>query len=695
MNRYEESLASLAASHRLAGNDSSLLAQVEIVRASVLGRYSLGSREETEAAQAALRHARAAQDTFHEASALGNLGFLLLLKGRYEEAIYWFSQVIPLARQHDSRSLLALTLDNLGWSWFRLGEVDRAQSYFNESNALFARMGKKQNLHVNYGNQGSAWLMRGEYRKAIGLFEQAQRIAHELGDQPAEADWLTNLAAAHLELGDLRQAGEHLDRAQQLKFENSERQTPAWLALYRGRLAEKRGDEGRARAEYEQVIRLVSGEPTVLFEARSRLAKLAAATGDLPGAERQYRALVEDVERRRAVLSTTEARISWLSSLIRFYKDYVQFLWAQGRPAEALAVAESSRARVLAERTGGSARSRHLPVEQLPEHSRRLGCTLAAYWLGDRESYLWVYPPSGQPAYHRLPARQALAADVAAVRRQIETLRDPTLYPALSRISQSLLPAGTVPAEGCLLVAPDEELYGLNFETLIDGQRFLVEKAEVRVTPALTLVDGAAQGGKGLLLFGDPVTPPQSHLPALRQAGAELQSIARLFPGSTLISGPQATPEAFLQAPLRDFDLIHISAHATANRQSPLDSAVVLTQVEGRYQLTAREVANLDLRARLVSLSACHSAGIRSYSGEGTVGLAWGFLHAGARNVIAGLWAIDDQSSSRLLQQTYAGLRAGMPPANALRAAKLSFLAEEGPLRKPFYWAPFQLYSLN
>ncbi len=57
-----------------------------------------------------------------------------------------------------------------------------------------------------------------------------------------------NLAAAHLELSDLRQAGEYLDRAQQLKFENNERQTPAWLALYRGRLSEKRGDEGRRAA---------------------------------------------------------------------------------------------------------------------------------------------------------------------------------------------------------------------------------------------------------------------------------------------------------------------------------------------------------------------------------------------------------------------------------------------------------------
>jgi hypothetical protein len=43
----------------------------------------------------------------------------------------------------------------------------------------------------------------------------------------------------------------------------------------------------------------------------------------------------------------------------------------------------------------------------------------------------------------------------------------------------------------------------------------------------------------------------------------------------------------------------------------------------------------------------------------------------------------------------YRELAAGKPPAVALRAAKLSLIESPGNLRKPYYWAPFQLYTVT
>jgi CHAT domain-containing protein len=83
------------------------------------------------------------------------------------------------------------------------------------------------------------------------------------------------------------------------------------------------------------------------------------------------------------------------------------------------------------------------------------------------------------------------------------------------------------------------------------------------------------------------------------------------------------------------------------------------------------------------------------YSGEGLVGFAWAFLHAGARNVIAGLWDVNDQSTSRLMDALYRELASGKSPADALHAAKLELVKSNGNLRKPYYWAPFQLYTLS
>jgi len=45
------------------------------------------------------------------------------------------------------------------------------------------------------------------------------------------------------------------------------------------------------------------------------------------------------------------------------------------------------------------------------------------------------------------------------------------------------------------------------------------------------------------------------------------------------------------------------------------------------------------------------------------------------------------------MDQLYGELQKGHTPEDALRAAKLSLLHSDNVFRKPFYWAPFQLYS--
>jgi CHAT domain-containing protein len=77
------------------------------------------------------------------------------------------------------------------------------------------------------------------------------------------------------------------------------------------------------------------------------------------------------------------------------------------------------------------------------------------------------------------------------------------------------------------------------------------------------------------------------------------------------------------------------------------------------------------------------------------VGLSWAFLRAGAHNVVAALWEVSDApSTARLMDAFYSELDRGQDPASALRNAKLLILKSNGStvFRKPFYWAPFQLY---
>ena len=100
---------------------------------------------------------------------------------------------------------------------------------------------------------------------------------------------------------------------------------------------------------------------------------------------------------------------------------------------------------------------------------------------------------------------------------------------------------------------------------------------------------------------------------------------------SVVLQGSRANPAAYREAGPAQFSWIHFAAHATANRESPLDSALILSRHEGGYALSARDVMNVPLHADLVTLSACRSAGAKTFSGEGLVGLSWAFLRAGSK----------------------------------------------------------------
>jgi CHAT domain-containing protein len=164
-----------------------------------------------------------------------------------------------------------------------------------------------------------------------------------------------------------------------------------------------------------------------------------------------------------------------------------------------------------------------------------------------------------------------------------------------------------------------------------------------------------------------------------------------------VIEGAQASPGAYREARPARFSWIHFAAHAAANRTSPLDSALILSRGSSAngaaYQLSARDVMNVPLSARLVTLSACRSAGAKTFSGEGQVGLSWAFLRAGAHSVVAGLWDVTDRSTAALMADFYDQLSHNAAPIDALRHAKLTLLHGGKAYQKPFYWGPFQLYA--
>ncbi|MCA1621726.1 MAG: CHAT domain-containing protein [Acidobacteria bacterium] len=147
---------------------------------------------------------------------------------------------------------------------------------------------------------------------------------------------------------------------------------------------------------------------------------------------------------------------------------------------------------------------------------------------------------------------------------------------------------------------------------------------------------------------------------------------------------------------LADYRFVHFATHGLLDADHPELSGVVLSLFDERGQavdgfLRLHEVYNLRLPVELVVLSACQTALGREVRGEGLVGLARGFMYAGSPRVVASLWKVDDRATAELMRRFYEGmLKRDLPPAAALRRAKVSMLSEPR-WRAPFYWAAFEL----
>ena len=100
------------------------------------------------------------------------------------------------------------------------------------------------------------------------------------------------------------------------------------------------------------------------------------------------------------------------------------------------------------------------------------------------------------------------------------------------------------------------------------------------------------------------------------------------------------------------------------------------------------EISEVQLRAKLVVLSCCHSANGKVRV-EGVVGIAWAFLGSGARSVLVALWALEDKATERFMSRFYEHLVLGESASESLHQA-MAWMRCNG-YSNVRDWAPFML----
>ncbi|MGD0789038.1 MAG: CHAT domain-containing protein [Terracidiphilus sp.] len=679
------------------------------------GKLTEGSQFFTESFSFAQAH----HDRLLEGSAALNLGWTALQTGHFDEALDWSRSAYRAALTLGADDLAQAAAGNLGWAFYQLGDDERALEQFLAAERSAAKLGNVRNDLKWINAAGYIYKDSGDSARAMQSYRRALYLARQIDSKEDVVNALEDLAQVSVETGKLDDAGAYIEQLTPMERVGGKRLS-ANVLLTQGMLAAERRQDRQA----EELLRAVQNDPagptTTRLDAGEELAKLFQRQGNVQAAERMYKTTLTTFETARAQLKSEESRLPFLANATRIYGDYIHFLVQQGRTDEALAAADQSRARTLAQGLGVAVASTSSRTEPLNPRqiAQRTGATLLFYWLGDRQSYLWAITPTKTTLIH-LPARDEIVARSERYRKALLDSQDP--IEAGSEDGQALYRALVAPAAQFIrpnvpvMILADGALNQLNFETLLvpgsgpeNGQgsepgramHYLLEDATLLSAPSLATLAAAKparSADRSLLLLGNPATPSEEY-PSLPLFGFEMTRIERHFAARhvTAFAGQKATPEAYLSSNPAQYSYIHFVAHAVASRTDPLDSAVILSASKpggDSFKLYARDIMRQPIDARLVTISACYGSGTRSYAGEGLVGLSWAFLRAGAHSVIGALWEVSDDSTPRLMDTFYQGLEDGQTPAVALRQAKLALLHSQSRFRAPFYWAPFQLYT--
>ena len=230
----------------------------------------------------------------------------------------------------------------------------------------------------------------------------------------------------------------------------------------------------------------------------------------------------------------------------------------------------------------------------------------------------------------------------------------------------------------------------------------LSESLRIRTVPSLTSLKFIKDSPdeyhckSGALLVGDPclkkVTNKGGHpiYDQLKYAKKEVEMIGEILKCQPL-TGEAATKKEVLRR-INSVALVHIAAHGskeTGEIALAPDPCWKSKIPEEEYFLRMSDIQAVKLRARLVVLSCCHS-GQGEVSSEGVVGIARAFLFAGARSVVATLWAINDETTLEFMKSFYQHLRSGESASSALQRA-MKCLRDSDKFSAPKYWAPFVL----
>jgi CHAT domain-containing protein/tetratricopeptide (TPR) repeat protein len=623
------------------------------------------------------------EEPVHQTHALINLADAYAALGRYDEALDVLRPVLESRRKADGGGHHGYALREMGHIYTLMGDRDKALKHYAEALSLLEAAGDVNGQIDIYAALGSVSVSNQDYRKAEEMFTKGLALARAADLRQHESLILTGLGFLREKLGALAQAERFY--AQAIALSESLRSS-AHIEEFKTGL----GSISASLYSRAVLLKFKLGKWSEAFEltekarARTFLDQINSVHIDIrKGADP---ALVEQEQSLRFDMRSLQERL-------RKERRENPSSEAGGLMAASLKEKEDSHAALLVRLKGSNPDYADLqsysPVP-LSRIQRLLGpqTTLVSYFVTPDKTLAFLVGSDSVQAVE-IEVKEAELRGASNWFRGFASLRDAESQSLKQLHAWLIAPIREQIKTDEVIIVPHGLLHYLPFAALTDGQSYFGDDHLIYHLPSASALPSlrrrSRRGGTRVLSIAQSQAPG---LPSLRFADEEAESVAKLYRTQPLVTG-RATRAEFLKR-AGAYNLLHIAAHAELNATNPLFSRILLSSDrDDSGAIEVREIYGMDLtRTNLVVLSACETQLGAQSKGDDIVGLNRAFIYAGASNVVASLWTVDDKATSFLMKAFYSHLKQGRSEAAALQAAQTATRKE---YPHPYYWAAFVL----
>ena len=684
------------------------------------------------------------KDHPNTATSYNNIGNVYNDMGDYAKALEFHTKALNirekvLGKDHTDT---ANSYNNIGSVYNRMGDYPKALEFHTKALNIYEKvLGKDHpDTALSYNNIGSIYGNMGDYAKALEFYTKALNIREKvLGkDHPTTATSYNNIGYVYNGMGDYSEGYSYSKKA--------------YYAFKLNR------DKNFEILSNEQKKRFLEANRWYLPHLLKSGYSYQQTTKDKEALSQEIyeifindKGILLDDENTIAMLkniSQDKNLISKIDSLNSLKRAYAKLAGTMPKPEEAKSYQEKLKA------LGEDIEKAEIEIAKIsPKFKQELGIKdlklsdltsllkpnelFIDIGYYDKNYYIFSVDKSGEVKFEKLSDKDSdivntTIKDFRADIDKIINATDANSSKALKELYSIVIEKGIgdrINKFNSLIVSTDGALRLLPFETLMDGDRYLIESKQIRYTPSAkefirTHKFNIKDEGKDITMFSDPNYESKSGkimemvadtpnvnkavqtrsiknmgtFKRLRGFKKEEEVLQSSFSGVKLFSRENANEENILA--VKSPKILHITTHgyfiSDENITNPmLKSGVALSganigikQQTGEGLVNALKLSGLSLDGTdLVVLSACETGLVDVKDTSSVASLPKTFIQAGSKNVLMSLWSVDDNSTVELMKEFYTDTKGNEKKFNeVLRNAKIKMIKEG---KHPFYWAAF------